>query len=66
MCVPLYIRNIFTGAVGNREFVANELMTVNDELQRIWKEVGVAYINVPFSANAAIMQSVLVSRLWAG
>ena len=41
-------------AVSDREFVANELMTVNNELQRIWKEMGVAYINVPFSENAGI------------
>ena len=50
----LYTLNVFTGAVGNREFVANVLMTVNNELKMIWKEVGVAYINVPFWANAGI------------
>jgi len=50
----LYTLNVFTGAVGNREFVANVLMTVNNELKMIWKEVGGAYINVLFWANAGI------------
>jgi hypothetical protein len=34
--------------------MADELMTVNNKLQRIWKEVGVAYNNVQFLANAGI------------
>ena len=44
--VLLYVRNIITMAVSNQEFVANELMIMNNELQRIWKEcdiVGTVY-----------------------